>query len=128
MGWGANESIRNRLAADPKSKWGFVMYRCTYSSDSKWNEFMEYFKAVVRADLERGELSDCFDRLDWNVREDPEYEGMENYQARRWGSPSNNTLEERIADMVSQQIQGVGFVWGRGGGWISAVHGVHLYL
>ena len=76
---GANESILRRPEGDPESKRGFVMYRCSkYSeaSDSKWNEFMEYYKAVVRGCLEREELSDCYDQLDWNLREDPAYEGL----------------------------------------------------
>lgn len=83
---GANESIVRRLEADPASKWGFAVYRCsTYSktSDSRWNDFMEYFKAVVCGCLESEGLSDCFDRLDWNVREDPAYEGLWSYEKRR---------------------------------------------
>lgn len=45
---------------------------------------MEYLNAVVRACLEREELSECFSQLDWSVQEDREaYEGMEIDQARR---------------------------------------------
>lgn len=78
----ANESIRHRLQAVPGSKWGFVIYRCTYASDEKWNRFMEYLNTLVRVDLERNGISDCFDRLDWCVQEKPEYEGMQPDQTR----------------------------------------------
>ncbi|KAH6644554.1 hypothetical protein C7974DRAFT_383794 [Boeremia exigua] len=73
----ANESIRNRLEGEPGSKWGFVIFRCTYKSDDKWRLFMEYFKTMVQAKLAREELSDCFSHLDWSVQEDPGYEGMQ---------------------------------------------------
>ncbi|KAJ8112296.1 hypothetical protein OPT61_g5303 [Boeremia exigua] len=72
----ANESIRNRLAANPDSKWGFVIFRCTYHCNKEWEQFMTFLNAHVRAQLESEELGDCFDRLDWNVQEDPRYEGM----------------------------------------------------
>ncbi len=78
----ANESVRIRLEEDPNSKWGFLIYRCTYKSQDKWNRFMEYFKALVRIDLVRNDLSDCYSRLDWRVEEDPAYEGIMPEQAR----------------------------------------------
>jgi hypothetical protein len=76
MASSATESIRWRLAADPESKWGFIVYRCTYKSDEEWARYMSILNTHVRAMLEPEELSDCFDRIDWNVQEDPRYEGM----------------------------------------------------
>lgn len=78
----ANESIRYRLNVEPGSKWGFVVYRCTYESDDKWNKFMEYFNTLVRVDLERNEIGDCFSRLDWCVQENPAYEGIQPDEVR----------------------------------------------
>lgn len=43
---------------------------------------MTYFNELVRVDLERNDIADCFDRLDWCVQEKPEYEGMQPDQAR----------------------------------------------
>lgn len=78
----ANESIRNRLQAAPGSKWGFVIFRCTYKSDEVWDRFMAYLNELVHKSLERQGISDCFDRLDWCVQEKPEYEGMQPDQTR----------------------------------------------
>lgn len=78
----ANESIRGRLEDIPNSSWGFVVYRCTYSSDEEWEKYMAVLNAHVRAQLELEELSDCFDRINWNVQEDPRYDGMNDHEVR----------------------------------------------
>jgi hypothetical protein len=80
----ANESIRHRLTVEPESKWGFVVFRCTYSSDEEWARYMSVLNQHVRAMLGPEELSDCFDRIDWNVQENPRYEGMDDDQVRVW--------------------------------------------
>jgi len=78
----AYESIRQRLKATPGSKWGFIIFRCTYESDDRWNKFMEYVNKLVEVDLEREGIADCFSRLDWCVQEDPAYEGMDPDEVR----------------------------------------------
>ena len=80
----AYESLRDRLAYYPDSKWGFVIYRCTYSSDEEWEKYMSILNTHVRARLASNEeeLGDIFDRIDWNVQEDPRYEGMSDDEIR----------------------------------------------
>ncbi|KAF2997980.1 hypothetical protein E8E13_006661 [Curvularia kusanoi] len=78
----ANKSIRGRLETYPDSSWGFVIYRCTYSCDSEWDKYMAVLNAHVRAQLEPEELSDCFDRINWNVQEGPKYDGMDDHEVR----------------------------------------------
>lgn len=84
MASSANESLRDRLEYDPDSSWGFVIYRCSYSSDEEWEKYMSILNTHVRARLANTEeqLEDIFDRIDWNVQEDPRYEGMGDDETR----------------------------------------------
>ena len=63
--------IRESLQRYPDSKLGFVVYRCTYDSDSDWEKLVTYLTTSVRSRLEEEELGDVADRLDWNVQQDP---------------------------------------------------------
>jgi hypothetical protein len=99
----ANESIRNRLEADAGSKFGFTIYRCTYKSDARWHDFMTYHNAVVRASLAKADLSDCFDRLDWDVQENADYEEMWNYEARVYRLPHGSA--RRPADSLCSMFK-----------------------
>ncbi|OSS52587.1 hypothetical protein B5807_02545 [Epicoccum nigrum] len=66
----AYERIRVRLAWNPDSKLGFIVYRCTYTSDDDWRRFMEFLDKTVHQSLVDAELGDVLDRLEWNVQED----------------------------------------------------------
>jgi hypothetical protein len=67
----AYKEIRDSLQRYPDSKPGFIVYRCTYDSESGWEKFMTYLTTSVRRQLEEEELGDIADRLDWNVQQDP---------------------------------------------------------
>lgn len=43
---------RNILEKNPGLKWGFVIYRCTYESDTDWARFMDLLNTRVRLNLE----------------------------------------------------------------------------
>lgn len=67
----AYAEIGKTLQRYPDSKLGFIVYRCTYESDSDWEKFMTYLTISVRTQLEEEELGDVADRLSWNVQQDP---------------------------------------------------------
>ena len=51
-------------------KWGFVIYRCTYSSQARWDEFMSAIKNDLNQYLAADEDKDLRDTIDWTVVED----------------------------------------------------------
>jgi hypothetical protein len=61
---------RNILKRNQDLRWGFVIYRCTYESDSDWARFMDLLNTRVRVNLEEESSLDLFDRLDWCVQDD----------------------------------------------------------
>jgi hypothetical protein len=62
--------LRNILKRNPDLRWGFVIYRCTYESDSDWAHFMDLLNTRVRLNLEEEGGLDLLDRLDWCVQDD----------------------------------------------------------
>ncbi|KAJ9149128.1 hypothetical protein NKR19_g5827 [Coniochaeta hoffmannii] len=67
-------AIANALEEDKLDHWGFVIYRCTYGSQEKWDKFLALAKQEARDYLERwgtGDLS-VYDKMDWTVIEDAE--------------------------------------------------------
>lgn len=74
------ERISHLLEHHGLSKWGFVIYRCTYEDDSAWARFMERMNDHRATFLTwKYEVEDPDDdvprdvakRLDWRVQEDP---------------------------------------------------------
>ncbi|KAF2795651.1 hypothetical protein K505DRAFT_416289 [Melanomma pulvis-pyrius CBS 109.77] len=63
--------VRTALEKDPNSKWGFVIYRCTYGDDAAWEKFMCHLQMRTRLNLETYGESDLFSRIDWSVQQDP---------------------------------------------------------
>ena len=64
------DSIRRQLKNHPGMKLGFVVYRLTYSDDSRWARFMDHLNTRVRIDLENDGDGDVFKHVDWDVQED----------------------------------------------------------
>lgn len=62
--------VRTALEKDPNSKWGFVIYRCTYGDDAAWERFMCHLQTRTRLNLETYGESDLFSRIDWSVQHD----------------------------------------------------------
>lgn len=61
---------RNILERNLGLKWVFIIYRCTYESDSDWARFMGLLNTRVRLNLEEESNSDLLDRLDRCVQDD----------------------------------------------------------
>jgi hypothetical protein len=67
-------AIANSLEEYKLDHWGFVIYRCTYGSQEKWDKFLALAKQEARDYLEQwgtGDLS-VYDKIDWTVIEDAE--------------------------------------------------------
>jgi hypothetical protein len=67
--------VRSVLSRNPNLKWGFIIYRCTYTSDTQWAAFMSYLNTRVRRNLEAAGAGNLFTRVDWDVQEDRALEG-----------------------------------------------------
>lgn len=54
--------------------WGFVIYRCTYGSQEKWDKFLALAKQEAHNYLKRSGKGDLwvYDKMDWTVIEDAE--------------------------------------------------------
>ncbi|KAB5580240.1 hypothetical protein GE09DRAFT_1081429 [Coniochaeta sp. 2T2.1] len=66
--------IANWLEEYKLNHWGFVIYRCTYSSQEKWDKFLALAKQEAYDCLEQegtGVLS-LYDKMDWTVIENAE--------------------------------------------------------
>ncbi|KAK4906159.1 hypothetical protein LTR49_024645 [Elasticomyces elasticus] len=54
------------------STWGFVIYRCTYSSDSDWQRFLNILNATVQGCLRAESHLEFYHTLSWTVQSDPQ--------------------------------------------------------
>lgn len=57
------DNIERYLNEDNHSKWGFIIYRCTYASDADWAEFMERLHYHTKSALETYGGLDMLDSL-----------------------------------------------------------------
>lgn len=64
------EHVRDVLEGDEPLRWGFLIYRCSYDDDEKWQRFMDHLNTRVRLNLREEGAEDLFDRIDWAVQED----------------------------------------------------------
>ncbi|PPJ51966.1 hypothetical protein CBER1_10082 [Cercospora berteroae] len=64
------DNIEGWMREDHEDKWGFVIYRCTYSNDSDWQIFLDRYTHFMRNTLEFYNGLEIFDRLDITVIED----------------------------------------------------------
>lgn len=71
----AYEELRWELQQNLNEKFGYIVYRCTYELDEEWNRFMAYLNTTVRDSLERAQLDDICDRIDWAVQEGEDLDG-----------------------------------------------------
>jgi len=66
------DNVERQLQKDNHKIWGWVIYRCTYSSDDDWNEFMRRLNFWIREDLANDGGLDMLDSLDYSVFDDKE--------------------------------------------------------
>lgn len=66
------EHIRQDMERLEQSKWGYVIYRCTYGDNKLWEEFMQFLKTHAREKLEETGDADLLESLEWKVVSDPQ--------------------------------------------------------
>jgi hypothetical protein len=66
----AKSLIRTDLALLPIEKWGWLIYRCTYTSDAAWSRFRACVEAQSRAQIAASGAPEIADRLEWTRVED----------------------------------------------------------
>lgn len=93
---------RDILSIRLSTAWGFVIVRCTYSSQEKWEKWLKTFQAIAHFQLEVTKANESLrSKLAWTVVEDFELNNADRFQARdafvEWLS-ENKLLETSIAD------------------------------
>ncbi|OGM50928.1 hypothetical protein ABOM_000718 [Aspergillus bombycis] len=69
------DKLERLLQMDGFKTWGFVIYRCTYQSDSDWEKFMTRFLSPVTESLEYYKGLDLLDSFAPTVFEDRSFDG-----------------------------------------------------
>ncbi|CAI7579508.1 unnamed protein product [Penicillium bialowiezense] len=69
------DQIEQYLHEDGHRAWGFVIYRCTYESDTAWDEFMHRLLADTKETLYRNAGLDLLDNFAVTVFEDAKFDG-----------------------------------------------------
>jgi hypothetical protein len=67
---GHAHTIKEALEKHRLSCWGFVLFRCTYRSQEKWEMFVALVQGHARDSFERAGLMDVYARMRWTVFED----------------------------------------------------------
>ncbi|KAJ4286166.1 hypothetical protein N0V88_008110 [Collariella sp. IMI 366227] len=67
---GAAHTIKGALEQHKLSSWGFVLFRCTYGSQEKWDKFVARVQKYARDEFEEAGLMDVYARMRWTVFED----------------------------------------------------------
>ena len=65
-------TIRACIHDHRHKKWGFLIYRCDYSSDDVWAKFMSTVQFLVKSHLEVLKATDLLSSLEITVKEDQE--------------------------------------------------------
>jgi molybdenum-dependent DNA-binding transcriptional regulator ModE len=65
-------AIRNSLDKYKLKQWGFVIFRCTYKSQEKWDQFIGLVKEHAHDYFEWRGMEDVYDRMAWTIVEDAE--------------------------------------------------------
>ncbi|KAB5575355.1 hypothetical protein GE09DRAFT_1052930 [Coniochaeta sp. 2T2.1] len=63
-------AIRDSLEKYKLKQWGFVIFRCTYKSQEKWNRFIGLIKEHASDYFEWRRMENVHDRMAWTIIED----------------------------------------------------------
>ena len=78
-------AIRDALQEYNLSQWGFVMFRCTYRSQEKWDKFVALAKGYAHEYFEECEMQTVHDRIQWTIIEDAAaLDGADIVKTSRW--------------------------------------------
>lgn len=88
-----------------QTKWGYVIYRCTYDDDEAWKKFIEFLKDYTHNELQEADALDLAEKLDWKVEADPQaLDGASTDQVRdffREWVKSNEARAEQTAPIYN---------------------------
>lgn len=62
--------ICDSLERHKLKQWGFVIFRCTYKSQEKWDKFIGFMKQDASDYFEWRGMEDVYDRMAWTIIED----------------------------------------------------------
>ncbi|KAK4120705.1 hypothetical protein N657DRAFT_648893 [Parathielavia appendiculata] len=62
--------IQDCLQEAGLSQWGFVIFRCTYRFQEKWDKFVTLAKGHVCEYFEKCRMESVYDRMRWTIIED----------------------------------------------------------
>jgi hypothetical protein len=68
------DDVAAHLRAHPDTKWGFVVYRCTYGDDPAWDRMMNRLNTQALSNLTSCNAADLFPAIDWAVQENPAWD------------------------------------------------------
>ncbi|KAE8150568.1 hypothetical protein BDV25DRAFT_154185 [Aspergillus avenaceus] len=77
------DELERLLQKDRFKTWGFVIYRCTYESDSDWEKFMSRFLYHITDNLEFYNGLDLLDNFAPTVFEDRSFDGADTASLRK---------------------------------------------
>ncbi|KAJ5781034.1 hypothetical protein N7457_006194 [Penicillium paradoxum] len=90
--------------------WGFVLYRCTYKSDSDWEKFMQRYLEPITRVLTDGNGADILARFAPTVFEDPSFEGASSFTIRdhfnKWATTAPQEEQGVSAEEAQQKLSG----------------------
>lgn len=64
------DTIEAQLQEDGHKTWGWIIYRCTYESETEWQAFMTRLRFYINDTLEQHNGLDILDSLNYHVFED----------------------------------------------------------
>lgn len=64
------QQFKQDLERKSFDKWGFVIYRCTYSDDKAWRDCMNILKGRVHYILAKSDAPELMDSLEWTIFDD----------------------------------------------------------
>ncbi|OIW33190.1 hypothetical protein CONLIGDRAFT_711122 [Coniochaeta ligniaria NRRL 30616] len=65
-------AIRNSVDKYKLKQWGFVIFRCTYKSQEKWDQFISLMKEHASDYFEWRDMEDLYASMVWTIIEDAE--------------------------------------------------------
>ncbi|KAH8912181.1 hypothetical protein BR93DRAFT_922132 [Coniochaeta sp. PMI_546] len=65
-------AIRNSVDKYKLKQWGFVIFRCTYKSQEKWDQFISLMKEHASDYFEWRDMEDLYASMAWTIIEDAE--------------------------------------------------------
>ena len=101
------ERIRDMLNYYGLTKWGFIIYRCTYGDDGAWDRFMHRLNAHKDdALIDKYDDKYLAHHLDWNAQQDPSLDRATKDQVREIATTKLPDLNANDIDAAMKIVEG----------------------